>query len=92
MPTPNLGADAAAGASAGKGMPAGKGMGAKPKQLQYTHRDTPVPIESSEYLKSQAQAKVKKMEELDMILESPLPESYAETILGSLQALGLKTD
>ena len=48
MPTPNLGADAAAaaGASAGKGMPAGKGMGAKPKQLQYTHQDTPVPIES----------------------------------------------
>ena len=32
MPTPNLGADAAAGAgaSAGKGMPAGKAMGAKP--------------------------------------------------------------
>ena len=27
-----------------------------------------------------------------MILESPLPESYAETILGSLQALRLKTD
>ena len=94
MPTPNLGADAAAaaGASAGKGMPAGKGMGAKPKQLQYTHQDIPVPIESSEYLKSQAQAKVKKMEELDMILKSTLPESYAETILGSLQALRLKTD
>ena len=92
MPTPNLGVDAAAGASAGKGMPAGKGMGAKPKQFQYTHRDTPVPIESSKYLKSQAWAKVKKMEELDMILKSPLPESYAETILGSLQALRLKTD
>ena len=92
MPTPNLGADAAAGASAGKGMPAGKGRGAKPKHLQYNCRDTPVPIESSEYLKRQAWAKVKKMEELDMILKSPLPESYAETILGSLQALRLKTD
>ena len=46
MSTPNLGADAAAsaGASAGKGMAAGKGMGAKPKQLQYTCQDTPVPI------------------------------------------------
>ena len=34
----------------------------------------PVPIESNEYLKSQARAKVKKMEELDKILESSLPD------------------
>ena len=88
--TPMLGGGTTAGA--GKGMPAGKGMGAKPKQLLYPCWDTPVPIESNEYLKSQARVKVKKMEELDKILESSLPDSYAETILGSLQALGLRTD
>ena len=32
------------------------------------------------------------MEDLDNILDSSLPDSYAETILGSLQALGLTTD
>ena len=73
-------------------MPAGKAMGAKPKQLLYPHWDTPVLKESNEYLKSQARVKVKKMEELDKILESSLPDSYVETILGSLQALGLRTD
>ena len=50
--TPMLGGGATAGA--------GKGMGAKPKQLLYPHWDTPVPIESNEYLKSQARAKVQK--------------------------------
>ena len=41
MPTPNLGADAAAGASAGKGMPAGKGMGAKSQTVTIHSSETP---------------------------------------------------
>ena len=45
---------------AGRGMATRKGLGAKAKQLQYPRRDTPVAIESNEYLKSEAHAKVKK--------------------------------
>ena len=78
------------GAGRGVGAIAGKGRGAQqlPKQLQFSPR----PVESSEYLKSQAKAKVKKMHDLDAILEAQLPENYSEDILGSLQVLGLTTD
>ena len=49
-------------------------------------------VESSEYLKSQAGSKVKKMQDLDAVLESQLPENYVEDILASLNILGLTTD
>ena len=79
----------AAGEGVGGG--AGKGRGALlAKQLQFSPR--PVPVKSSKYLKSQARSKVKKMQDLDAVLESWLPDNYAEDILASLQVLGLTTD